>query len=106
MLCHGDFHLRNIMFRGVECLLLDFQMAHVGSMTSDIIYAMYALFDAEILREKSDELIYNYFQTFLNTLNQIGYHYQLPSLIEFRHQMIKKEIMVRVIEYNINNIIK
>ncbi|TDG48821.1 hypothetical protein AWZ03_004724 [Drosophila navojoa] len=90
VLCHGDFHLRNIMFRGVECLLIDFQMTHVGHMTNDIIYAMYALFDVEIRRERSDELINNYFQTFLNTLKQIGYQYRLPNLIEFRRQMFEK----------------
>lgn len=89
VLCHGDFHLRNMMFRGLECTLLDFQMAHVGPMTSDIIYAMYVLFDAEIRREKSDELIYNYFQTFLNTLMHIGYQDKLPCLLEFRRQMFE-----------------
>ncbi|XP_017953558.1 uncharacterized protein LOC108649069 [Drosophila navojoa] len=89
VVCHGDFHLRNLMFKGLDCMLLDFQMSHVGSMIYDITYAVYMLFDGEVQRNKKDELIYYYFQTFLKTLQKIGYMDKLPSLIEFRRQMFK-----------------
>ncbi|EDW66727.1 uncharacterized protein [Drosophila virilis] len=90
VLCHGDFHLRNMMFRGPDCMLLDFQMSYVGSMANDIIYAIYMLFDGKLREEKSNELIYNYFQTFVNTLKKIGYQGKVPSLVEFRRQMFEK----------------
>ncbi|XP_060648753.1 uncharacterized protein LOC132786275 [Drosophila nasuta] len=41
VLCHGDFHLKNMMFKGTECMLLDFQISYVGSMTCmPCIYSM------------------------------------------------------------------
>lgn len=93
VVCHGDFHLRNMMFKGLDCMLLDFQMSHVGSMTNDVIYAIYMLFDGEIQRNNTDELIFGYFQAFLSTLKNIGYRDKLPNLIEFRRQMFQNRYL-------------
>ncbi|XP_034487518.1 uncharacterized protein LOC117791754 [Drosophila innubila] len=90
VLCHGDFHLRNMMFKGLDCMLLDFQMSYVGSMANDIIYAIYMLFGSDKLGEQSNELIYHYFKTFLETLENIGFVGKIPSLIEFRRQLFDK----------------
>ncbi|KAH8399040.1 hypothetical protein KR215_001184, partial [Drosophila sulfurigaster] len=68
VLCHGDFHLKNMMFRGTDCMLLDFQLSYVGSITNDVLYAVYMILSAEDRRYKLDELIYHYFITFANTL--------------------------------------
>ncbi|KAM8704337.1 hypothetical protein ACLKA7_008876 [Drosophila subpalustris] len=90
VLCHGDFHLRNMMFKGLDCMLLDFQMSYVGSMANDIIYAIYMLFGPFKLGDQSNELIFHYFETFLETLETIGFVGKIPSLTEFRRQLFDK----------------
>ncbi|XP_034116519.1 uncharacterized protein LOC117576081 [Drosophila albomicans] len=91
VLCHGDFHVKNMMFRGTDCMLLDFQMSYVGSITNDVLYAVYMLFNPEDRRDNYDELIYHYFTTFANTLEKIGYQGKKPSLVEFRKQLFDRK---------------
>ncbi|XP_060649105.1 uncharacterized protein LOC132786566 [Drosophila nasuta] len=90
VLCHGDFHLKNMMFKGTECMLLDFQISYVGSMTNDLLYAMYLFYGPEERRDRYDELIYFYFTNLTNTLKTIGYQGKLPSLVEFRKQLFER----------------
>ncbi|KAH8310212.1 hypothetical protein KR044_000005, partial [Drosophila immigrans] len=90
VLCHGDFHLKNMMFRGSECMLLDFQISYVGSITNDVMYAIYLFYGPEERRDKYDELIYYYFTNFTNTLKTIGYQGTMPSLVEFRRQFFER----------------
>ncbi|KAH8418179.1 hypothetical protein KR222_000973, partial [Zaprionus bogoriensis] len=80
VLCHGDFHSRNMMFKGTECLLLDFQISYVGSMTNDVLYALYMFVGPEERLNKYDEIIYEYFETFRKTLLTIGYKGEMPNL--------------------------
>ncbi|KAH8414120.1 hypothetical protein KR222_007749, partial [Zaprionus bogoriensis] len=92
VLCHGDYHLKNMMFKGNECMLLDFQMSYVGSMTNDVLYAIYMLFSPEDRRERRDELIYYYFEAFSKTLSIIGYQGSAPNLIDYRRQLFDRRI--------------
>ncbi|XP_060648749.1 uncharacterized protein LOC132786272 [Drosophila nasuta] len=91
VLCHGDFHLKNMMFRGTDCMLIDFQLSYVGSIINDVLYAVYMILSAEDRRDKLDELIYHYFITFANTLEKIGYQGKKPSLVEFRKQIFDRK---------------
>lgn len=91
VLCHGDFHLRNMMFKGPKCMLLDFQLSYIGSMANDVIYAIYMLLGEEKRADKCDELIYYYFDSFLNTLKNIEFVGKVPSLVEFRKQLHDKK---------------
>ncbi|KAH8310214.1 hypothetical protein KR044_000007 [Drosophila immigrans] len=90
VLCHGDFHLKNMMFKGTDCMLLDFQMSYVGPLTNDVLYAVYMFLGPEERREKYDELIYHFFSTFKNTLSKIGYQGKMPSLVDYRRQLFEK----------------
>ncbi|KAH8414081.1 hypothetical protein KR222_005452, partial [Zaprionus bogoriensis] len=91
VLCHGDYHLKNMMFKGNDCMLLDFQMSYVGSMTNDLIYAIYMLFSPEDRRERRDELIYHYFEVFSKTLSIIGYEGSAPNLVDYRKQISERK---------------
>ncbi|XP_062125632.1 uncharacterized protein LOC133838522 [Drosophila sulfurigaster albostrigata] len=91
VLCHGDFHIKNMMFKGTDCMLLDFQMSYVGALTNDVLYSIYMLLGPEERREKRDEFIYYFFTTFTNTLAKIGYQGKKPSLVEFRRQLHEKK---------------
>lgn len=90
VLCHGDFHSRNMMFKGNECILLDFQISYVGSMTNDVFYAMYMFLGPEERRNHYDEIIFQYFEIFKNTLVTIGFEGEMPSLVEFRRQLFER----------------
>lgn len=92
VLCHGDFHLKNMMFKGNDVMLVDFQLSYVGSMTNDIIYAVYMLFSPEDRRERYDELIYHYFEAFRKTLSTIGYQGKAPNYVEFRRQLFDRRL--------------
>lgn len=96
VLCHGDFHLRNLMFKYnktgeliEDCMLLDFQMCNVGPMPLDIIYSIYNMMSPKQRQNEWDELIYFYFSTFSDTLKKINYEGNLPSLVEFRQQFYR-----------------
>ncbi|EDW67154.1 uncharacterized protein [Drosophila virilis] len=90
VLCHGDFHIRNLMFNNSSCMLLDFQLSHVGPLVNDFLYAMYMLFSADDRGMRRDELISYYLEVFANTLKKIGYRGIAPSFDEFQRQMIEK----------------
>ncbi|KAH8359987.1 hypothetical protein KR093_009928 [Drosophila rubida] len=90
VLCHGDFHLKNMMFNQSECMLLDFQISYVGSITNDLLYAMYLFAGPEERRDRYDELFYFYFTNFISTLKTIGYHSEMPNLVEFRKQLFER----------------
>ncbi|KAH8399612.1 hypothetical protein KR215_004983, partial [Drosophila sulfurigaster] len=74
ILCHGDFHLRNMMFKhnstgGLEdCMLLDYQMSNVCPPSVDILYSIYLLMGPDERRNHHKELINFYFNTFVETL--------------------------------------
>ncbi|TDG47400.1 hypothetical protein AWZ03_006128 [Drosophila navojoa] len=90
VLCHGDFHIRNIMFKDNDCMLIDFQMSSVGSIANDLQYAKYMLLSGDDRKDKWDEILYHYFDTFTRTLSKIGYKGQMPSLVELRQQIFDR----------------
>lgn len=103
VLCHGDFHLRNLMYKYnktsaklEDCMLLDFQMCNVGPMPLDLIYSIYNMLSPEQRRNQRDEFIYFYFSTFIDTLKKIKYEGALPSLVEFRQQFYRHRYLGKV----------
>ncbi|XP_023036586.1 uncharacterized protein LOC6651722 [Drosophila willistoni] len=98
VLCHGDFHRKNMMFKNNKatgeieaCMLIDFQLSYLGPMTNDIIYAIYMLFEAEHRKDKQDELIYFYFKVLEETLNKIEFQGKMPNLLEYRRQLFQNK---------------
>lgn len=91
VLCHGDFHIRNMMFnKDSDCMLLDFQMSYIGSIANDLQYAKYMLLSPNDRKDGCDALFYFYFDTFVKTLSKIGYQGEMPRLTEFRKQIFDR----------------
>ncbi|KAH8414019.1 hypothetical protein KR222_001935, partial [Zaprionus bogoriensis] len=88
VLCHGDFHIRNLMFNQKDSMLLDFQLSHVGPMVNDFLYAMYMFFGPEERGKYRDELILYYLEILTDTLKNIGYQGKAPSSEEFQNQLL------------------
>ncbi|XP_034488467.1 uncharacterized protein LOC117792425 [Drosophila innubila] len=99
VLCHGDYHLRNIMVKHnpadgslEDCMLLDFQMSHVCPISTDLLYSIYLLMDAEQRRHNYKELIKFYFSTFVEALEKIGFNGELPNCVDFWRQLHRHKI--------------
>ncbi|KAH8310925.1 hypothetical protein KR044_003493 [Drosophila immigrans] len=99
ILCHGDFHLKNMMFKhnpttGVleDCMLLDYQMSNVCPVSTDILYSIYLLMGPDERRNHHKELINFYFNTFVETLNKIGYKAEEPNYVDFWRQLHRHKI--------------
>ncbi|XP_017490678.1 PREDICTED: uncharacterized protein LOC108378882, partial [Rhagoletis zephyria] len=94
VLCHGDFTIKNMMFKHnsadgslVDVQLLDFQLSYVGSIASDLIYSMVQLLD-EHLRKQFPILVEYYFNIFIETLLKLKYKGALPKLEKLREQLV------------------
>ncbi|XP_016952269.1 uncharacterized protein LOC108026081 [Drosophila biarmipes] len=86
VLCHGDFHLRNMMFRhnkklGAydDVMLVDFQFSNLVPITVDLTYSIYMLMEPEQRWEMGKDLINYYFSVLLDTLRKIGYRGDMPT---------------------------
>ncbi|KAL5273151.1 hypothetical protein ACFFRR_000106 [Megaselia abdita] len=84
VLNHGDFHLKNTMMADnngeLEVLLIDFQICFWGPAAIDLTYFLYMSIDTETRATKRNEIIYTYFETFTETLKQIGFTGRIPKL--------------------------
>ncbi|EDX16262.1 GD12944 [Drosophila simulans] len=86
VLCHGDFHLRNMMFRhnkelGAydDVMLVDFQFSNLCPITVDLTYSIYMLMEPEQRWEMGEDLINEYFSVLVATLRKIGYKGDMPT---------------------------
>ncbi|XP_017104271.2 uncharacterized protein [Drosophila bipectinata] len=84
-LCHGDFHLRNMMFKYEmesfeDVMLLDFQISNVYPLTIDLVYSIYMLMEPEFRWNHWEDLINYYYSVFKETLGKICYKGEMPTL--------------------------
>ncbi|XP_037947059.1 uncharacterized protein LOC119678995 [Teleopsis dalmanni] len=96
VLCHGDFHFKNLMFRNnplnkqlEDGLFLDFQLSYVGPIVNDLYYAFYMMSSKEQRLQHFDELLYLYHSQFRTILNKIGFDGVVPKLSEIRAMFLK-----------------
>ncbi|XP_017052372.1 uncharacterized protein LOC108095711 [Drosophila ficusphila] len=95
VLCHGDFHLRNMLFRNNkkkpgtydDLMLVDFQFCNLCPITVDLTYSIYMLMESEQRCEMGKELINYYFSVLLSTLKNIRYKGELPTEIGLWEQI-------------------
>ncbi|KAH8417172.1 hypothetical protein KR222_005487 [Zaprionus bogoriensis] len=93
ILCHGDFHLRNMMFKHdkdgslEDCHLLDYQISNLCPISIDIIYSIYMFMGFEDRKNNYKKLVGFYFDVFVNTLKKIGFKGVLPNSSDFWSQL-------------------
>ncbi|XP_022221028.2 uncharacterized protein LOC111073148 isoform X1 [Drosophila obscura] len=87
VLCHGDFHLRNMMFRhnketgdSEDVMLVDFQMCNNCPIAVDLIYSIHMLMEPEQRWSQGEKLINYYFSVLVDTLQKVGYKGEMPTL--------------------------
>ncbi|XP_037947050.1 uncharacterized protein LOC119678988 [Teleopsis dalmanni] len=96
VLCHGDFHFKNMMFknhtnqRNLEnALFLDFQMSFVGPIVVDLSNAFYMMLSREQRFKRFDELLHLYYSHFKSILSKVGFGGTLPELSDIRALFLK-----------------
>lgn len=89
VLNHGDFHVRNLMFRGHrEVLFLDFQIPLFNSPAFDLIGMLMASCNYDV-RERKEEVVYKYHRQLVQSLNKYGYKGSVPSAIDIHMEMLR-----------------
>lgn len=90
VLCHGDYHCRNMMFKHnretgafEDCILLDYQGCNVAPMAVDLIYSIYMLMGPQQRAGELESLLKYYFTVLLETLRKIGYQGKMPTPLGF-----------------------
>ncbi|XP_034664622.1 uncharacterized protein LOC117898990 [Drosophila subobscura] len=86
VLCHGDFHLRNMMFRNnketgdsEDVMLVDFQLSNTCPIAVDLIYSIHMLMEPEQRWNHGEKLINYYFSVLVDTLKKVGYKGAMPT---------------------------
>lgn len=93
VLNHGDFHIRNLMFReGAnkerELLFLDFQVPILNSPSIDLNTMLQLSSNFEV-RERKEEVLYKYHQLLVENLTVYGYKETIPTAIDVQIEMLK-----------------
>ncbi|XP_017018696.1 uncharacterized protein [Drosophila kikkawai] len=90
VLCHGDYHVRNMMFRHnketgsfEDCMLLDYQACNITPIVVDLIYSIYMLMGPEQRAGEVEHLLKYYFAVLVETLKKIGYQGKMPTASGF-----------------------
>ncbi|XP_055856551.1 uncharacterized protein LOC129919629 [Episyrphus balteatus] len=95
VLNHGDFHFKNMMFKHKESgelddlMLVDFQTCYYGPSATDIMYSTYMLMDGDTRWNRRDEMIYYYFQIFIDCLKKFDYKGEIPKMVDLQIDLIK-----------------
>ncbi|GAB0087171.1 LOC111597534 [Sergentomyia squamirostris] len=94
ILCHGDFHVKNMMFikngESIEkTMFLDYQLSFWGSPAIDLIYVIYAIADDEALARRG-ELLFTYHASFCEYLTRLGCLKKPPSLLDLNKEILDK----------------
>lgn len=99
---HGDFHIKNMMFRRHEnkrisdVMFLDFQFPLINSPGLDVAYLM-AIMGNEEVRDNRDEIIRKYYDIFVKSLKTYGYDKPPPSLVDLGHEILDCGAMGEII---------
>ncbi|CAG7822449.1 unnamed protein product [Allacma fusca] len=78
VVCHGDIWGANMMFKQNEetqeydeCVIIDFQTAHLGSPALDLVYYMFLAVDSEARRSNWKKLLQVYYNAFAETVEKL-----------------------------------
>lgn len=97
VLNHGDFSIRNMMFRQVDGVrdvtFIDYQIAFYNTPAIDLFMLLYTVAAPCIRREHSDEIIKFYHDEFKTCLTAIGFTGKIPTYLELRLELLRCGIL-------------
>lgn len=94
VLNHGDFHIKNLLFKRSgsdieDFYMMDFQVSVLASPCVDLYYAFYNSISDENRMARRDEIIHIYHTEFVDNLKKFGFIGRIPSLLELQMDLIK-----------------
>lgn len=93
VLNHGDFHIRNLMFRKDEkgtpneVMFLDFQFPLYLSPGFDLVYVLNAIGGRDV-RDRRDEVIKSYHSLLVQNLKLYGFSGEAPTVVDIRTELL------------------
>lgn len=101
VLNHGDVWTNNMMFKldTNEVLLIDYQLCFWGSPAYDILPFLSASVHDDVKVTHFDELVEFYYQEFTVALRKLEYSDYIPSLDEFKEDLMEKGFICK---YNLS----
>uniref|UniRef100_A0A1A9X231 CHK domain-containing protein n=1 Tax=Glossina brevipalpis TaxID=37001 RepID=A0A1A9X231_9MUSC len=95
VLNHGDFHLKNLMFKFnkktnqlEDVIMVDYQASCFAPSTVDMIYSQYMMLSGEFLIKRYALMQY-YFEEFIKNLKIIRYRDEMPKYSDFQISNLK-----------------
>lgn len=94
VLNHGDFHIKNLMFKLngetiEDFYFLDYQVSVLASPCVDLFYALYNMISNENRRTRRDEIIHDYHVEFSNTLKSLSFNGKIPTLHDLQMELLR-----------------
>lgn len=89
VLNHGDFHLKNLMFKFnknselEDVIMVDYQMNCYAPSTIDTTYSQYFMMSPK-LRSRRNEFMHYYFMEFIRILKKLNYEGDMPLYSDFQ----------------------
>lgn len=90
VLGHGDLWINNVMFKGDDVKMFDFQATAWASPAYDIFYFLLTSISDEVKVQNFDGLIEFYHQQLSEGLEKLGYRERIPSLAEIHQDLMDK----------------
>lgn len=94
VLNHGDFHLRNLMFKKnaqgepSEVIFLDFQMPNYNVPAFDFIGLLTTMGDAEV-RKRENEVVKHYHRELIASLERFGFRGETPTVVDIKITLLR-----------------
>lgn len=94
VLNHGDFHIKNLLFKlngeTIEDFhFLDYQVSVLASPCVDLYYALYNMISNENRRARGSEIIHDYYVEFANTLKSFDFTGIVPTLHDLQLELLR-----------------
>lgn len=95
VLVHGDFHIRNMMFRKddqgalIDCVFLDFQAPNFQSPAFDV-YSLLNCVGSREARAHRWDVVKMYYKVFADSLRMYGFKGKVPSLNDLQVELLRK----------------
>ncbi|XP_058448690.1 uncharacterized protein LOC131428663 [Malaya genurostris] len=104
VLNHGAIHPKNLFYKVnstglvTKTMLIDFQRCHWGSPAIDLLCLLDLVVKHDVKLTKRNEIIYQYYQHFVNTLNKIGFLGTVPSLVDLHIELLRKGLFGTLVD--------
>lgn len=112
VLNHGDFHMKNLMFKFSkkgqmeDLIMVDYQISCFAPSNIDLMYSQFMMLSPE-LRLRRNELAQYYFSEFTKCLQKLQFQGNMPkyssfqmSALKYRHFSKSEQIMEFILFFN------